>query len=80
MTNRLTSETPQGKAYFGLSIRTRRAIFVISLLFITAAFADPGGLLWDVLVWIFAVLFLLLLVKGLLRLMFPQSLRNWLEL
>lgn len=80
MTNRLNPETPQATTYFGLSVRTRRAIFVISLLFIAAAFANPGGLLWNILVWIVAALLFLLLVAGLLRLMFPKSLRNWLDL
>lgn len=64
--------------YFGLSVRARRTIFAASLLFIAAAFANPGGLFWEILVWIFAALFFLLLVAVLLRLMFPQSLRSWL--
>ena len=66
--------------YFGLSVRARRTIFAAALLFIAAAFANPGGLFWNILVWIFAALFLLLMVAVLLRLMFPQSLRNWLDL
>ena len=70
----------RSEAYFGLSVRTRRAVFVISLLFIAASFANPGGLLWNILVWIVAALLFLVLVAGLIRLLFPQSLRNWLGL
>lgn len=66
--------------YFGLSVRARRTIFAAALLFIAAAFANPGGLLWNILVWIFAALFFLLLVAVLLRLMFPEAIRNWLGL
>lgn len=82
--NRSDASGPAGrfsaKAYFGLSIRARRTIFVVSLLFIAVAFANPGGLFWNILVWIFAALFFLLLLAVLLRLLFPQSLRNWLDL
>ena len=80
MTSTPTGTRGQKESYFGLSVRTRRAIFVLSLLFIATAFADQGGLLWNILVWIVALLFLLLLLEGLLRVMFPRSLSNWLDL
>lgn len=53
-------------------------MYLGALAFTAAALAVPGSLLWDVFVWIVAMLFAVLLAAAFVLLAFPRSLRRWL--